>query len=163
VCRFLFDTDRQRGNETPSGLIMIRTAHPEAWIEDVVVEKEALTVTVTGTNVTGVRLTVGNSSGLQVNEVLNQPSAHKYEIRSQDSVNLWLVLSRGDSWLDMREIGGGQYSANWEVTGIQPGSLATHIQEPLLRGENEHTGSHRSPSFTSNGARSTTSKWLEFS
>jgi predicted HTH transcriptional regulator len=47
------------------------------------------------------------------------------------------VLSRGDHWLDSREVG-GQLSLNWDVTGIQPGSLATHIQELLLRGENEN-------------------------
>lgn len=72
-----------------------------------------------------------------VNEVLDQPGAHKYEIRSRDSANLWLVLSRADRWLDLREVG-GQLSLNWDVTGIQPGSLATHILELLLRGENEH-------------------------
>ena len=138
IYRFLFDSDRQHGNETPSGLIMIRVGHPEAWVGDVVVEQETLTVNITGTTVAGARLTVGSSSGLLVNEVLEQQGAHKYQIQNQDSVNLWLVLSRGDRWLDIREIGGGQHATSWEVTGIQPGSLATHIQELLLRGENEH-------------------------
>ena len=135
--RLLYDLDRPRGTEIPRGQIMIRVSHPEAWIEDVAVEREAVTVSISGTAVEGVRLTVGGPSGVLVNEVLHRPGAHKYEIRSPDSANLWLVLSRGDRWLDSREVG-GQLSLTWDVTGIQPGSLATHIQELLLRGENEH-------------------------
>jgi hypothetical protein len=135
--RLLYDLDRPRGTEIHRGQIMICLSHPDAWIEDVDVEREAVTVGISGMEVEGARLTVGGPSGVLVNEVLNQPGAHKYEIRSPDSANLWLVLSRGDRWLDSREVG-GQLSLNWDVTGIQPGSLATHIQELLLRGENEH-------------------------
>ena len=137
VYRLIYDLDRPRGTEIPRNMIMIRVPHPEAWIEDIVVEREAATVSIGGTKVEGARLTVGGSSGVLVNEVLNQPGAHKYEIPSPDSANLWLVLSRGDRWLDSREVG-GHLSLNWDVTGIQPGSLATHIQELLLRGENEN-------------------------
>jgi hypothetical protein len=135
--RLVYGLERQRGTDIPRDLIMIRVAHPEAWIEGVVVEQEAVTVNVTGTQVEGARLTVGGSSGILFNEVLKQSGSHKYEIRSPDSMNLWLVLSRGDHWLDSREVG-LQLSLNWDVTGIHPGSLSTHIQELLLRGENEH-------------------------
>jgi hypothetical protein len=134
--RLLYDLDRQRGTDIPRNLIMIRMSHPEAWIGDVALEREAITVDIRGTKVEGARLTAGGSSGILVNEVLNQSGVHKYEIRGPDSANLWLVLSRGDRWLDLREVG-GYHSLNWDVTGIQPGSLATHIQELLLRGENE--------------------------
>lgn len=135
--RFLYDIDSQRGNDIPRDYIMIRVAHPEAWIEDVALEQEAATVNISGTKVEGVRLTVGGSSGVLVNEVLSEPGVHKYETRSQGSVNLWLVLSRGDRWLDSREVG-GQLSLSWDVTGIKPGSLAIHIHELVQRGENEH-------------------------
>ncbi len=135
--RFLYDLDRSRGTGIPRNQIMIRMSHPEAWIEDVVLDREAITVSISGTKVEGARLTIGGHSGVLVNEVLDQPGAHKYEIRSPDSANLWLVLSRADRWLDSHEVG-GQLSLNWDVTGIQPGSLTTHIQELLLRGENEH-------------------------
>lgn len=118
--RLIYDLDRPRGTDIPRGQIMIRLSHPDAWIEDVAVEREAVTVGITGTKVEGTRLTVGGPSGVLVNEVLNQPGAYKYEIPTPDSTNLWLVLSRGDQWVDSREVG-GQFLLNWDVTGIQPG------------------------------------------
>jgi Putative DNA-binding domain len=135
--RFLYDLDDQRGSDISRDLIAIRVVHPEAWIEDVVVESEAVTVTVSGTQVKGARLTVGGSSGVLVNEVLDQGGAYKYKISSVGSDNLWLVLSRGDRWLDSREVYAHRVSISWDVTGIQPGNLAAHIQELLLQGENE--------------------------
>jgi len=104
--RLLYDLDRPRGTDIPRNQIMIRMSHAEAWSEDVTVEREAVMVGITGTQVEGARLTIGGPSGVLVNEEMNQPGFHKYEIRSPDSANLWLVLSRGDRWLDSREVGG---------------------------------------------------------
>lgn len=135
--RFLYDLDDQRGSDIPRDIIAIRVGHPEAWIEDVVVESEAVTVTISGTEVGGARLTVGGPSGVLVNEVLDKGGARKYGIGGAGYDNLWLVLSRGDRWLDSREVYAHRATISWDVTGIQPGNLAAHIQELLLQGENE--------------------------
>lgn len=66
VYRLLYDLDRPRGTDIPHNQIMIRMSHPEAWIEEVAVEREAVTVGVTGTKVEGTRLTVGGPSGVLV-------------------------------------------------------------------------------------------------
>src|SRR5205823_10902977 len=48
VYRLIYDLDRPRGTEIPRNQIMIRLSHPEAWIKDVDVEREAVTVSVSG-------------------------------------------------------------------------------------------------------------------
>jgi len=135
--RFLYDLADQKGSDIPREIIAIRVGHPEAWIEDVVVEYEDITVKVKGTQVGGTRLTIGGPSGVLVNEVLDQGGACKYSIGGASSDHLWLVLSRGDRWLDSREVYANRATISWDVTGIQPGNLAAHIQELLLQGENE--------------------------
>ena len=137
IYRFLLDRAYQPGNGIPQDLIHIRLAHPEAWINTVEVKPDAIEVTFGGDQCSGTQLTIGGQDGIIVNEVIKERLSRRFEIQNADLSHLWLVLSRDDRWLDWRDLPGSTRISSWDVSGVQPGNLAAHIEQLLHQGENE--------------------------
>ena len=137
VYRFLLDREYQPGNGLPRDLINIRLAHPEAWISNVEVKAAAIAVTFGGNQYSGAQLTIGGPEGVVANEVLGETVTRTFEVANAELNHLWLVLSRNDRWLDWRDLRGSGRSTTWDVSGVQPGNMAAHIEQLLLQGENE--------------------------
>ena len=137
VYRFLLGRPYQPGNALPQELINIRLAHPEAWINNIEIKSNAVEVTFGGNQYSGARLTIGGPDGLIVNETIDEQLSRRFEVQNVDLSHLWLVLSRDDRWLDWRDLRGLSRISTWDVSGVQPGNLAAHIEQLLLQGENE--------------------------
>ena len=137
VYRFLLDRAYQPGQGVPQDGINIRLAHPEAWIGKVEVQSDAVEVTVNGDRCQGTQLTIGGPDGVIVNETIDDQLSRRFEVQNADLSHLWLVLSRDDRWLDWRDLRGVSRISTWDVSGVQPGNLAAHIEQLLLQGENE--------------------------
>jgi hypothetical protein len=137
VYRFLLDRPYQSGNGLPQDLINIRLAHPEAWIDKIEVKQNSMEVTFGGNQYSGTQLTIGGPSGVIANEAIDEQLRRRFEIQNADLSHLWLVLSRDNRWLDWRDLRGAGRISTWDVSGVQPGNLAAHIERLLLQGENE--------------------------
>ena len=95
-------------------------------------------VTFGGNQCSGTQLIIGGPEGVIINEAITDEELNRsFEIQNADLSHLWLVLSRDDRWLDWRDLPGFSRISSWDVSGIQPGNLAGHIEQLLLQGENE--------------------------
>jgi len=135
--RFMLNRPYGPGQAIPDRSIVIRIAHPEAWISAVEAEADAVTIVLEGEHCEGTQLTVGSSDGVVVNERIKSKGAQRFELRDANFDHFWVVLSRDDSWVDWRDNRGDTRRTTWDVSGVQPGNLAAHIEQLLLQGENE--------------------------
>ena len=137
VYRFFLNRDYQPGKGLPQSLVVIRVAHPEAWIENIKTEANAVEILLGGKECVGTQLTIGTPEGVAVNQKIDETLTHRFEVKNANSDHLWVVLSRGNRWLDWRDVRGTIPIPNWDVSGVQPENLAAHIHHLLLQGENE--------------------------
>ena len=138
--RFMLDSTYPSGNAIPRDLVVIRIAHPEAWIDSVETESNTVRVILNGNDCSGTQLTVGGSEGILFNEIINNDDKTQgCEIPDVQSDHLWAVLSRDDRWIDWRDIHINRVGGigTWGVSGVQPANLAANIEQLRLYGENE--------------------------
>jgi hypothetical protein len=125
------------GLELPRDPVIIRLAHPEAWIGDVAVKGDSVEITVCGSQVGGTCLTVGGPAGILVTKEFEDEDRCVLEIPSADCGALWLVLSRENKCLDTRRVEGSGVTGHLKGLRVQPDNLYANIQELLLQGEHE--------------------------
>jgi schlafen family protein len=135
--RFMLNLPHGPGQAIPQDLVVVRVAHPEAWISAVDVEPNAVTVVLEGNQCEGTQLTIGSSEGVLVNEPIKSNGAQRFELEDLNSDRLWAVLSRDNSWIDWRDNRGATLRTTWDVSGVQPANLAANIEQLRLQGENE--------------------------
>src|SRR5258707_6209897 len=135
--RFMFDRSYGPGEGIPRDLVVVRVAHPEAWISSLEAESNGITVVLDGDQCEGTQLTIGGSEGILINERIKRNGAHRFEPKDSNLDNLWVVLSRDDSWIDWRDNRGTNRETTWNVSGVQPANLAENIEQLRLQGENE--------------------------
>jgi len=135
--RYMFDRSYRPGEGISRDLVVIRVAHPEAWISAVEADSNAITVMLNGDQCEGTQLTIGGSTGILINELMERNGAHRFELKDPNFDNLWLVLSRGDSWVDWHDNRGSSRSTTWSVSGVQPANLAANMDHLRLQGEND--------------------------
>jgi hypothetical protein len=128
VYNLLFDLELDRGSDRsfPSPPFVLRVAHTEAWIERVEQHASSLIVNVQGDEVEGVRLEVTGSRGVRLDQRLSGPGDVRLELPEGLPPRLWLLLSRGSRWLDLRDL--TQYGSRspWDNVFDVPPDLGAH-------------------------------------
>jgi hypothetical protein len=135
--RFMLNRSYGPGDGIPQGLLVIRVAHPEAWISSVDAEQDAVTVVLEGDQCEGTQITIGGSDGVLVNELVTRGGVQRFELKDANLESFWVVLSRDDSWIDWRDNRGASRRTTWNVSGVQPANLSANIEQLRLQGENE--------------------------
>jgi hypothetical protein len=141
VYNLLFDIELARASDRsfPSPPFMLLVAHTEAWIERVEQYASSLVVNVQGDAVKGVRLEVSGSKGVRFDQKLPGPGDVRLELPEGLPPRLWVLLSRGSRWLDLRDL--DQYGSRspWDNIIDVPPDLATQVAGAIARGEGERT------------------------
>lgn len=134
---FMLNLPHGPGQAIPQDLVVVRVAHPEAWISAVEAEPDAVTVILEGDRCEGTQLTIGGSEGVLVNELIKNNGTQRFALGNRNSDRLWAVLSRDNSWIDWRDNRGATLRTTWNISGVQPANLAANIEQLRLQGENE--------------------------
>ena len=103
----LDDHSAPANRSIPTEVILIRIAHPEAYIEKVRVSSAAITVSVFGEDIESVHLQV-SSAGDRYEEPVSEPVEITVPISGADRADAWVALVRGHECLDFRTI-----SSHW--------------------------------------------------
>lgn len=141
VYKLLFDVELDRASDRsfPSPPFVLLVANTEAWIERVEQHTSSLIVNVQGNEVEGVRLEVTGSGGVRFDQKLIGPGDIRLDLPEGLPPRIWVLLSRGSRWLDLRDL--TQYGSRspWDnVFDVQP-DLATQVAGAIARGEGERT------------------------
>jgi len=137
----LFNVELERGSDRrfPSPPFVLQVAHTEAWIERVEQHTSSLVINVQGDAVEGVRLEVTGSKGVRFDQKLSRPGDVRLEMPEGLPPRLWVLLSRGSRWLDLRDLTQYGSSSPWgNVIDVQA-DLATQVAGAIARGEGERT------------------------
>lgn len=141
VYQLLFDLELGRGSERgfPSPPFVLRVAHTEAWIERVEQHASSLIVNVQGDAVEGVRLEIVGSRGIKLDQKLSGPGYVRLDMPEGLPPRLWVLLSRGSRWLDLRDL--TQYGSRspWDNVIDMPPDFVTQVAGAIARGEGERT------------------------
>lgn len=139
IYKLLYDLDRQAGQDMLRDVIItIRVTHSDAWIDHVTLRPGGVSVTVCGSNVADSRLVIGGK-GKGFDAKLISPGTFDYEIPDGLPNRLWMILSRGDRWLDSRDLDISRIpSLTWGNVTFGPGSVCEQIKEWIHQGENNH-------------------------
>ena len=101
--RLLYDREYQPGQVSPEDII-IRMAHHEAWIERLQLHPSAISIRVEGAKVSGVRLEISGTPNFRVDKKLRKSGFRRFTIPQGLPPRLWVLISRGNHWLDYREL-----------------------------------------------------------
>lgn len=134
--RFLYGLQYQPGNRQPDDII-IRFARTEAWLDMVRLDPTAISVTVRGTNVSGTRLELSVGSDLRFDKTLRRPGTRKFSITGGLPDRVWIVLSRGDTWLDYRDLNLRGGSSSERGVSMPAPDVCTQIKGLIERGESD--------------------------
>lgn len=134
--RFLYGLQYQPGNRQPDDII-IRFARTEAWLDMVRLDPTAISVTVLGTNVSGTRLELSVGSDLRFDKTLRRPGTRKFSIIGGLPDRVWIVLSRGDTWLDYRDVNLRGGSSSDGAVSLPAPDICTQIKGLIERGESD--------------------------
>ena len=121
----------------PSEEVLVRIAHPEAYIGEVRVSSAAITISVLGENLEDVHLQV-SSAGDRHEEPVREAGKIAVPISGADRADAWVALVRGQELLDVRTI-----SSRWPDSlgrpGIvyEPDDLNEMLDRLRLGGESE--------------------------
>lgn len=141
VYKLLYDVELSSGSDRslPSPPFVLRVAHTEAWIERVEQHPSSLIVNVQGNSVQGVRLEVTGSGGVRFDQKVTEPGDVRLEMPEGLPPRLWVLLSRGSRWLDLRDL--TQYGSRspWDNVIDVPPNLASQVAGAIARGEGERT------------------------
>ena len=121
----------------PSEMMLVRIAHPEAYIGNVRVSSAAITVPVLGEYLDDVHLQVF-SAGDSLDEPVSEPGEITVPVSSADRADAWVVLVRGQECLDFREIS-SRWPDSLERQGIvyEPDDLNERLDRLRRGGESE--------------------------
>lgn len=133
----LYGLPHVRGNREPDDII-VRVAHIEAWIELVHLHQSAVSITVTGTHINGTRLEISGEPFERFEVKLRKPGVRRFSFPRGLPQQLFIILSRGDRWLDYREIDlrGNPESLGKNVVS-DPADDCAQIEGLIERGESE--------------------------
>jgi len=139
VFKLLFDRDTNPDPAFPNLGIWLRIAHTDAWIEEVELHSNSVRVTISGRNVSGVRLELTGSPDMRFDRKLTEPSSIEFPFPDGLPPKLWLLLSRGNRWLDLRDLNQYGTSSPWDNVISAPPDLATVVAGMIARGEGDQT------------------------
>lgn len=135
--QLLYGKHHVRGNREPEDII-VRVAHIEAWIELVHLHLSAVSITVAGTGVNGTRLEITGEPFERFELKLRKAGVRRFSFPRGLPQQLFAILSRGDRWLDYREL---NLRGNTEVVGkniiVDPADDCAQIEGLIVRGESE--------------------------
>lgn len=133
---FLYDKEAQSGNSIIDDII-IRQAHTECWIEKIHLHPSAVSIEIKGDDVRGVRLEVKGDKNY-FDQKLRKAGIKKLSMPEGLPSKLWVILSRGNQWLDYRnfDLSGAYHLADKDVV-IDPPDRCTQINGLISRGEGE--------------------------
>lgn len=135
--QLLYGLHHVRGNREPENII-VRVAHTEAWIELVHLHLNAVSITVAGTRVNGTRLEVSATPLERFEQKLRKAGVRRFSFPRGLPPQLFAILSRGDRWLDYREL---DLRGNTESVGknviVDPADDCAQIEGLIDRGESE--------------------------
>ena len=121
----------------PRELMLVRIAHPEAYIGKVRVSSSAITVSVDGKDLDDVQLQV-SSAGSDHEESVSEPGDVSVSISGADSADARVSLVRGRECLDFRTIS-SRWPDSLEREGIvyEPSDLNERLDRMRRHGESE--------------------------
>lgn len=137
--KLLYDLDAELDHSFPGSTVSLRIAHTEAWIERIEQYSSSLVINVQGDAVEGVRLEVTGSQGIRFDQKLREPGDVRLEFPDGLPKKLWLLLSRKDRWLDLRDLNQYGSSSPWENVIDVPPDFASQVAGAIARGEGEQT------------------------
>ena len=138
VASLLLDDHSAPANRSiPNERLLVRIAHPEAYIEGVRVSSAAIAVSVLGEDLDGVHLQV-SSAGTSREEPVGEPGSVSVPIGGADSADAWVSLVRGQECLDFRIIS-SRWPDSHEREGIvyDTDDLAERLDRLRRSGESE--------------------------
>ena len=134
----LFGVHSMPANRTiPSEVMLVRIAHPGAYLGKVAVSPTAVVVPVLGENLDEVYLQV-SSAGEEYEERVAEPGDIHVPVGGADHADTWVALTRGQECLDFRVI-----SSTWPLSfargGVvyEPEDLDERLDRMRLGGESE--------------------------
>lgn len=139
VFKLLFDRDANADHGFPNIGIVLRIAHTDAWIDGVELRSNSASVTIKGSNMAGTRLELTGSPNIRFDKKLAEPGSLEFPFPEGLPPKLWLLLSRGNRWLDLRDLNQYGTSSPWEDVITTPPDLATLVAGTIARGEGEQT------------------------
>jgi hypothetical protein len=134
--RLLYGLQHEPGNREPDDII-VRVAHTEAWIELVHLHLSAVSVTVAGTHVSGTRLEVSAEPLERFEVKLRKAGTRRFPLPEGIPPRLFVILSRGDRWLDYRELDLRGNAAVGENVVIDPADDCAQIEGLIFQGESD--------------------------
>lgn len=141
VHKLLFDVELDRSSDRsfPNPPFVLMVANTAAWVERVEQHTSSLIVNVQGDAVEGARLEVAGSGGVRFDRKLSGPGDVRLDLPEGLPSRLWVLLSRGSRWLDLRDL--TQYGSRspWDNVIDVPPDLETQVAGAIARGEGERT------------------------
>lgn len=133
----MYGLQHEPGQGVPED-IAVRVSHTEAWIELVRLRLNDVSVTVAGTRVGGTRLEVGAGPHDRFEVKLRKAGVRRFTFSHGVPQRLFVILSRGDRWLDYRnlDLRGNRAAAEDDVV-IEPADDCEQIEGLILQGESE--------------------------
>ena len=130
--------------------IIVRIAHPEAWMEGIDVSPTTLTIALAGTSIEGTRLEISGPPSLYFEQCVGPGNLIICPLSAELPAEWWVVLSRGGRWLDYYH-----HVDPWSplseklanVTTTSP-DLAIQVKEWVASGESQTTEFKREVSTT---------------
>ncbi len=134
----LFGEHSMSGNRTiPSEVVLVRIAHPGAYLGRIEVSSMAIVIPVLGEDLEGVQLQVSSASEPH-DEPVVAPGNIRVPVSGADRSDTWVALTRGKECLDFRAI-----SSRWPLSFAQggvvyePDDLDERLNLMRLGGESE--------------------------
>ena len=135
---FYGDFSGSPGGQVPSEFAIVRVVEGRAWIERVLITPISLEVSVSGSDITGIRVEL-NSATYRTDARVTGVVRVQLPLPGGLPPNAWLYLSRDKQWLDYRAI--GEYAqAELERAGVEielPDDPEAEIQALLSQGEGQ--------------------------
>jgi hypothetical protein len=127
--------------------IIVRIAHPEAWMERIDVSPIALTIALAGTNIEGTHLELSGPPSLRFEQRVESEVFITCPLSAELPAEWWVVLSRGGQWLDYYHHVDPWSTLQSHVTTPSP-DLAMQVKEWVAGGEDQTTEFKREVSTT---------------
>lgn len=135
--KLLYERKYEPGQREPDDII-VRIAHTEAWIDLVHLHPSGVFITVSGTKVSGARLEVSAEPNARFELMLRKAGVRRFSFPPGLPSHLFIILSRGDRWLDYRDLNlrGGTLTSGSNVI-VEPSDDCEQIKGLIARGESE--------------------------
>lgn len=133
-------TDPSRARDPQEGLFL-RFVHREARIKHIEISPTMLSLEVEGSNLIGTQLQISNPPELEVYEHISEAKCVNCPLPNGLPPDVWVVLSRGNDWLDYLYLGQRRSLFRREQDNVtfSPPDIRTQIQELIVQGEGPTT------------------------